>query len=153
VSTPTVPELAPAFDVVVHLGGVDDYGVTRAGHRRIIPILGGAITGEVEATILPGGADWQLVRTDGALEIDGRYSARTADGSLLYLQVSGVRSGPPEVLARRCWPGWMSRRTGTTSAPRCASRRRHPSWRRSSMRCSSRPASATPRRCATPPTG
>ncbi|WP_374316144.1 DUF3237 domain-containing protein [Microbacterium sp.] len=98
-STPTVPELAPAFDVVVHLGGVDDYGVTRAGHRRIIPILGGTITGEVEATILPGGADWQLVRTDGALEIDGRYSARTADGSLLYLQVSGVRSGPPEVLA------------------------------------------------------
>ena len=98
-SAPAVPELVPAFEVVVHLGPVDDYGRTRAGHRRVIPILGGSITGAVEAAILPGGADWQLVRADGALEIDGRYSARTADGALLYLQATGVRSGPPEVLA------------------------------------------------------
>lgn len=79
---------------------VDDYGATRAGRRRVIPILGGAITGGIEAAILPGGADWQLVRADGALEIDGRYSARTPEGALLYLQVAGVRSGPPAVLER-----------------------------------------------------
>lgn len=98
-STPPVPELTPAFDVLVRLGPVDDYGITRAGHRRVIPILGGEIAGGIDAEILPGGADWQLVRPDGALEIDGRYSARTAAGDLLFLQVSGVRSGRPEVLA------------------------------------------------------
>jgi hypothetical protein len=97
--SPAVPDLVAAFDVVVRLGPLDDYGVTRAGHRRIIPIVGGEITGGLEATILPGGADWQLARSDGALEIDGRYSARTANDDLLYLQVSGVRSGPPDVLA------------------------------------------------------
>lgn len=98
-SAPPIPGLKRAFDVVVRLGPVDDYGVTRAGHRRVIPIIGGEVSGGLDAAVLPGGADWQLVRPDGALEIDGRYSARTPSGALLYLQVTGVRSGPPEVLA------------------------------------------------------
>ena len=29
---------------------------------------------------------------------DSRYTARTSDGELLYLQAAGVRTGPPEVL-------------------------------------------------------
>ncbi|MGZ0712648.1 DUF3237 domain-containing protein (plasmid) [Coraliomargarita sp. W4R53] len=98
-TTPAVPGLEPAFEVVVRLGAPEDYGTTRAGHRRVIPIIGGEITGAMTASILAGGADWQLVRPDGALEIDGRYCARTADGELVYLQVSGIRSGPPDVLS------------------------------------------------------
>lgn len=93
-----VPSLEHAFDVEVDLAPVDDYGATRAGHRRIITILGGRITGDLVAEILPGGADWQLVRADGCLEIDGRYSARTPDGDLIYIQSVGVRSGDPAVL-------------------------------------------------------
>lgn len=95
---PSIPTLTPSFDVEVTLAPLEDYGVTRAGHRRIIPILGGSITGEMEAEVLPGGADWQIARADGAFEIDGRYSARTAEGELVYLQVAGVRSGPADVL-------------------------------------------------------
>jgi len=97
-AVPTIPSLEPAFDVVVDLGPLEDYGTTRAGHRRVIPIIGGRITGEVDAVILPGGADWQVLRPDGAIEVDGRYSARTSAGDLLYLQVSGIRSGAPAVL-------------------------------------------------------
>ena len=97
-AAPTIPGLEPAFDVVVDLGPLEDYGTTRAGHRRVIPIIGGRITGEVDAEILPGGADWQVLRPDGAIEVDGRYSARTSVGELLYLQVSGIRSGAPAVL-------------------------------------------------------
>jgi Protein of unknown function (DUF3237) len=97
--TPTIPTLEPAFDVTVRLGELADHGRTRTGHRRVIPIVGGGVTGAFEAEILPGGADWQVVRDDGAIEIDGRYTARTSDGDLLYLQVAGVRTGPPEVLA------------------------------------------------------
>jgi hypothetical protein len=43
-------------------------------------------------------ADWQIVRPEGALEIDGPYSARTADGALLYLRVTGLRTGPASAL-------------------------------------------------------
>ncbi|MEV5070003.1 DUF3237 family protein [Microbacterium sp. LMI12-1-1.1] len=95
---PPVPSLVPAFEVVAELGPLEDHGMTRAGHRRIIPVVGGTITGEVTGTILAGGADWQTVRADGSIEIDGRYSARGDDGSLLYIRAQGVRSGDPEVL-------------------------------------------------------
>jgi hypothetical protein len=95
---PTVPTLQPAFDVVVHLGPLADHGHTRAGHRRVIPIVGGRVSGGLDAEILPGGADWQVVRQDGAIEVDGRYTACTPDGELLYLQARGIRTGPPDVL-------------------------------------------------------
>ncbi|GAA3764167.1 DUF3237 domain-containing protein [Microbacterium kribbense] len=95
---PPVPALEPVFEVVADLGPLEDHGMTRAGHRRIIPVIGGRVTGMFEGEILPGGADWQVVRADGSIEIDGRYSARGTDGSLLYVRAVGVRSGDPEVL-------------------------------------------------------
>ena len=98
-----IPEPPPTgldrvFRAEVVVGEVEDHGLTRAGHRRVIPILGGPLSDGVEAELLPGGADWQVVHDDGVLEIDTRYSARTADGGLLHLRTRGVRSGPPEVL-------------------------------------------------------
>lgn len=80
------------------LGPLEDHGVTRAGHRRVVPIASGRISGIFDAEILPGGADWQIVRPDGSIEIDTRYSARTPDGEYVHLRTSGVRSGPPDVL-------------------------------------------------------
>jgi len=95
---PPVPSLVPAFEVVAELGPLEDHGMTRAGHRRIIPVIGGTITGEFTGAILAGGADWQTVRADGSIDVDGRYSARAGDGSLLYIRARGVRSGDPGVL-------------------------------------------------------
>jgi hypothetical protein len=95
---PPVPGLEPAFEVDVRLGPLEDHGITRAGHRRVVPITGGTIRGSFDGEILPGGADWQLVRADGSIEIDGRYSARDHAGALVYLHAVGVRSGSPEVL-------------------------------------------------------
>jgi hypothetical protein len=94
-----VPGLEPAFTVAARLGPLEDHGVTRAGHRRVIPVAGGRVSGVLDAEILPGGADWQLVRPDGGIEIDTRYSARTAAGEHVHFRTSGVRSGPPAVLA------------------------------------------------------
>ena len=103
-----VPGLEPAFTVDARLGPLEDHGVTRAGHRRVIAIAGGRARflpldgrpGEaVDAEILPGGADWQVVRGDGTIEIDTQYSAVTAEGEHVHFRTSGVRSGPPAVLA------------------------------------------------------
>jgi Protein of unknown function (DUF3237) len=103
-----VPRLEPAFDVTATLGPLEDHGVTRAGHRRVVPITGGRVSGGtvsggtvsglVDAEILAGGADWQIVRPDGSTEIDTRYSARTPAGEYVHFRTSGVRSGPPEIL-------------------------------------------------------
>ncbi|WP_255956011.1 DUF3237 domain-containing protein [Streptomyces odontomachi] len=97
-TTPPTPGLEPAFEVEARLGRLEDHGTTRAGHRRIVPIVGGHVHGLFEAEIMPGGADWQLLRPDGAIDIDTRYTARTAADEYLYLRTFGVRSGPPEVL-------------------------------------------------------
>jgi Protein of unknown function (DUF3237) len=94
-----VPGLEPAFTVDARLGPLEDHGMTRAGHRRVVPIAGGRVVGLLDAEILPGGADWQVVRPDGTVEIDTRYSARTPAGEYVHFRTSGVRSGPPPVLA------------------------------------------------------
>lgn len=97
-ATAPVPALERAFEVDALLGPLEDHGMTRAGHRRVVPIAGGRVSGLFDAEILPGGADWQLVRPDGAIEIDTRYSARTPAGEYVHFRTSGVRSGPPEIL-------------------------------------------------------
>jgi len=98
-----VPGLEPAFTVAARLGPLEDHGVTRAGHRRVVAIAGGRVSGlanpSFDAEILPGGADWQVVRPDGTIEIDTRYSARTLAGEYVHFRTSGVRSGPPLVLS------------------------------------------------------
>ena len=94
----TVPGLEAAFDVLVHLGPLEDHGMTRAGHRRVIPITGGTVRGAFDAEILPGGADWQILRADGSVDVGARYSARTESGAFVLIHSTGVRSGAPEVL-------------------------------------------------------
>ncbi len=95
-----IPTLESAFDVTVDLGPLEDHHGTSAGYRRVVPILGGRISGAVEAEILAGGADWQVIRADGTVEIDSRYSARSTTGDLLLLHARGLRTGPREVLER-----------------------------------------------------
>lgn len=95
---PPATGLDLVFRADVLVGDVEDHGITRAGHRRVVPILGGRLSHGVDAEILPGGADWQVVHDDGVLEIDTRYTARTPGGELLHLRTRGIRSGPPEVL-------------------------------------------------------
>lgn len=95
-----VPGLEFLAHVEVELGEVLDLGVTDAGHRRIVPITGGTVTGErFSGVVVPGGADWQVIQADGATTIDTRYTLRADDGALVHLRTAGIRSGPPEVLA------------------------------------------------------
>ena len=47
--------------------------------------------------MLPGGADWQIVRADGLAELDTRYALQTDQGSLIYIQNAGMRHAPPDV--------------------------------------------------------
>lgn len=75
-------------------------GPTPAAHRRIGAIAGGRFAGErLRGEILPGGSDWQTVRSDSAWAIDVRMLMRTADDALIAVRYTGLRHGPPEVIA------------------------------------------------------
>ncbi|AEE48378.1 DUF3237 domain-containing protein [Haliscomenobacter hydrossis] len=95
------PALEFAFEVTCTLDPPQELGITTYGKRRIIPITGGTFTGpNIKGIILPGGADWQTVRTDGTADLEARYTLKTDDGALIYINNKGIRTGKPEVLAR-----------------------------------------------------
>ena len=76
-------------------------GQSSHGLRRVVPILGGSISGPALAgKVLAGGADWQHVRPDGAWDLQARYTIQTDDGVLIMVENRGVRYGKPEVLER-----------------------------------------------------
>jgi len=76
-------------------------GAGPGGERRIVPILGGRVTGpRLEGEILPGGADYQVIRPDGVTEIEARYTLRLTDGALVYVVNRGLRDAAPEDMAR-----------------------------------------------------
>jgi len=87
--------------VEVSLEPIRDLGDTPLGRRRIINITGGKFAGpKLSGRILPGGADWQLIRADGVAYLDARYTLETADGALIYVNNKGYRHGPKEVIER-----------------------------------------------------
>ena len=95
------PELTFAFEARVQVGSPLDVGPIPGGRRRIIPILGGTFEGpSLKGRVLPGGADWQIVRADGLGELDTRYTLETDDGKLIYVQNAGIRHASPEVTAQ-----------------------------------------------------
>ncbi|MGE0598183.1 MAG: DUF3237 domain-containing protein [Dehalococcoidia bacterium] len=95
-----MPDLEFAFITHVDVAEVMDIGPTVRGHRRIVPILGGTFEGpRVKGTVLPG-ADWQLVRPDGVLELEAKYALRTDDGVLISIVNRCIRRASPEVMAK-----------------------------------------------------
>jgi hypothetical protein len=95
------PSLKLLYTSRIDLAALLDLGNTPHGQRRIIDITGGAFSGpRLSGRVLPGGADWQVVRSDGIVELDARYTLQTDDGALIYIRNWGLRHGPPEVIRR-----------------------------------------------------
>jgi hypothetical protein len=95
------PGLEFAFEIRAQVGPPLEIGLTARGTRRIVPILGGTFEGpELTGRILPGGADWQMVRADGFTELDTRYTLEAETGHKVYVQNRGIRRAPPETMRR-----------------------------------------------------
>jgi hypothetical protein len=92
------PSLRPFCTLEVELAPIMDLGLGRSGQRRIVPIVGGRVTGRISGTILDVGADWQTITDDGVAGLDARYAFRTPDGALVEIVNQGFRHGPPEVM-------------------------------------------------------
>ena len=94
-------QLEPLFDLHAQVGDVLDLQPGPAGHRRIVPILGGRFAGSrLSGVLLEPGADWQTIRPDGVFELDIRTLLRTHEGELIEMRGQALRHGPPEVIAR-----------------------------------------------------
>jgi hypothetical protein len=88
------------FDARVTVDPPLDLGDIGKGGRRIVPITGGDFSGPtLSGAVLPGGADWQILRRDGVAELEARYTLRTDDGALIHVRNHALRHGPPDVMA------------------------------------------------------
>ena len=71
---------------------------------------------KLNGRILPGGADWQIIRGDGAADVQARYTIESDTGARSWstARASGTAH-------RRCWRGWpgatASTRRSIISAP------------------------------------
>jgi hypothetical protein len=96
----TPPTLQFVFAAHVKVDPPLDLGDVGKGGRRIVPITGGDFSGpQVRGTVLPGGADWQILRHDGVAELEARYTLCTDDGALIYVRNVALRHGPADVMA------------------------------------------------------
>jgi len=91
----------PIFTIHAELEAIRSLGRTPYGERRVIGISGGVVRGaRLSGRILPGGADWQIIRSDGAADIKARYTIETDAGALVMVNSEGLRHGPPEVMEK-----------------------------------------------------
>ncbi|OCK55782.1 DUF3237 domain-containing protein [Bradyrhizobium sp. LMTR 3] len=88
------------FTITVRIGEVTSAGEIGTGVRRIIPIIGGEVRGEVNGKVCAFGADFQIIRPNELIELEAKYAFETDDGAVVYVENKGLRFGPVELLQK-----------------------------------------------------
>lgn len=79
------------------LGEPEVIGPVAEGLRMNVYFTGGTIDGpKIKGKVLPVGADWLTVRTDGVGLLDIRATFKTDDDALIYLYYKGVAEFGPD---------------------------------------------------------
>ena len=82
--------------------------------RRVIPLLGGQVSGAYAGTVLPGGTDWQTVAPDGRIDIAARYLLQLTEG-VVEVESTGLRYTPPDSSEPAYFRTAMRFRTGAAA--------------------------------------
>lgn len=91
------PQLRFAFEELVDLGPDENAGRGLKGERNRIALLGGTVAGErLTGSVVAGGADWQLIRSDGCAEILADYFIKAKDGALIHVINHGLGCPPSD---------------------------------------------------------
>ena len=98
------PILEPVADLTVFVAPPIEAGVVTGlnsrGRRRIIPITGGKVTGKINGTVLPGGADFQIVVSDTCADLDARYLLQLDHGEHVFVMNRALRRGSVDDIAK-----------------------------------------------------
>jgi hypothetical protein len=97
----TKPELLHVADFIVPVGEPIEIGRIAGNLRRMIPIAEGEVSGpRLRGKVLAGGADYQIIRADGVTDLHARYVIETEERHLIYVENSGIRCGPAELMEK-----------------------------------------------------
>lgn len=99
--SPSQPNLKFVMHITAQIADPIELGEIHGAKRRVVPITGGSFEGpHLRGKILPGGADWQMMRPDGVLVVYARYTLQTDTGDLITVENRGFRHGKPDLAAR-----------------------------------------------------
>jgi len=94
------PGLTHLFTMRAGLGARLDGGDGPLGRRVFNAASGGEFAGaRLRGAVVPGSADWMLIRRDGSMVIDARAILRTDDGATIHMTYAGRAIFPADVLA------------------------------------------------------
>jgi hypothetical protein len=88
------------FTITARIGEVTTAGDIGHGVRRIIPIIGGEVRGDIHGKVLAFGADFQIIRPNELIELEAKYALETDDGATVYVENKGIRFGPVDLLQK-----------------------------------------------------
>jgi hypothetical protein len=84
-------KLEPLMDFRAELREAVAVGTGPFGNRQIYDVTGGRFEGaRLKGKVLPSGADWLLIDSEGVARLDVRATLETHDGARIYLQYYGV---------------------------------------------------------------
>ncbi|WP_263263193.1 DUF3237 domain-containing protein [Pseudomonas sp. RIT-PI-S] len=79
------------MQIDVQLGPQEDMGAGDDGHRVNYPIIGGTFVGKgMSGSVIPGGADMSVERSDKTTLIDALYRLKTSDGQVIIIHNAGI---------------------------------------------------------------
>lgn len=98
-----MPELKSQYlmTITVTVDALHDIGEVPLGTRHIDVLGEGHFEGpRLRGTVLKGGLDQKIFRSDGAMHPNVRMVLKTDDDALIHIHYTGIRYGTPEVMAR-----------------------------------------------------
>jgi hypothetical protein len=89
IPAPTQGQLA--FSVAFQISATHDVGDTPYGHRRLLDVKGGTITGDkLKGSVVTGGLEYELTLSNGVVELQGINILKTSDNALIFVRSCGV---------------------------------------------------------------
>ncbi|MBN1605808.1 MAG: DUF3237 family protein [Polyangiaceae bacterium] len=110
IPAPTKGQLA--FSITFQISATHDVGNTPYGHRRLLDVKGGTITGDkLKGSVVTGGLEYELTLSNGVVEFQGINILKTSDNALIFVRSCGV--APDESSTPRVIPDFEATTSGS----------------------------------------
>jgi len=86
------------FTASIQLDQIYNVGITQYGQRSLLKVKSGTITGsKINGSVIAGGLDFQLVPTNGVIEVEQVLTLKTSDSKYIYMRSCGLGAGAGDV--------------------------------------------------------
>lgn len=100
----SVPQQERVLTLQVLYSAPEDIGILDGGLARMIPIIGGTVSGAISGAGLPGGADWSIICEGGLCIVDARGRSTHVCHGYLRVRLGEAGADGTHHISIACWP-------------------------------------------------